>query len=88
MSTQAETTELDGITEGFYAIARQEGPAPFVAVHHADDSELAFMLPTIDWTAWQINVAISVFEKAYASGERYGAASAQRVIREAVGIFH
>lgn len=88
MSTQAEELELDGITEGFYAIAKNASAAPFVAVHHGDDGELAFTLPTINWTAWQINVAITVYEKAYASGERYGAARAQRVIREAVGIFH
>ncbi|MDW9233034.1 hypothetical protein C7S15_8948 (plasmid) [Burkholderia cepacia] len=88
MSTHTDETELDGITEGFFAIARPDGAAPFVAVHHGDDGELAFTLPSLNWTAWQINVAIKVFEKAYACGERYGAACAQRVIREAIGIFH
>lgn len=79
---------IDGITEGFFALVRPEGTAPFVAVHHGDDGELAFTLPTINWTPWQINVAIHVFEKAHARGERYGAANAQRVVREALGIFH
>ncbi|WP_175971940.1 hypothetical protein [Burkholderia sp. BCC0322] len=88
MTTCNDDVEVDGIAEGFFAIVRPEGAASFVAVHHGDDGELAFTLPTINWTAWQINVAISVFEKAHARGERYGAASAQRVIREALGIFH
>ncbi|RXV64182.1 hypothetical protein D1006_41050 [Burkholderia stabilis] len=88
MSTQAEELELDGISEGFYAIAKTATAAPFIAVYHGDDGELAFTLHTIDWTVWQINVAITVYEKAYARGERYGVASAQRGIREALGIFH
>ncbi|MCA8156447.1 hypothetical protein LGM72_30955 [Burkholderia contaminans] len=79
---------IEGITEGFFAIACSERAASSIGVHHGDDGELAFTLPTIDWTAWQINVAIMIYEKAYARGERYGAASAQRVVREALGIFH
>ncbi|CAG2384290.1 MULTISPECIES: hypothetical protein [Burkholderia] len=88
MSYETDELMIDGITEGFFAIACSERAASSIAVHHGDDGELAFTLPTIDWTAWQINVAIMIYEKAYARGERYGAASAQRVVREALGIFH
>ncbi|CAG9219907.1 MULTISPECIES: hypothetical protein [Burkholderia] len=88
MSYPTDELMIESITEGFFAIACSENAAPSIAVHHGDDGELAFTLPTIDWTAWQINVAIKIYEKAYARGERYGAASAQRVIREALGIFH
>ncbi|WP_431229199.1 hypothetical protein [Burkholderia contaminans] len=87
MSTCNDDVEVGGIADGFYALVRPEGPAPFVAVYYGDDGELAFQLPTINWTAWQINVVISVFEKGHARGERYGRASAQRVIRESLGIF-
>lgn len=88
MSYETDELMIEGITEGFFAIACCESAAPSIAVHHGDDGELAFALPTIDWTAWQINVAIKIYEKAYARGERYGAARAQRDIREALGIFH
>lgn len=88
MSTHTDETELDGITEGFFAIAKTATPAPFIAVYHGDDGELAFTLHTIDWAAWQINGVIKVYERAYARGERFGAARAQRGIREALGIFH
>ncbi|KWN65957.1 hypothetical protein [Burkholderia stagnalis] len=88
MSTQTDEAVIDGITEGFFAVAQPGGAGPFVAVHHADDGDLAFTMPTTNWTAWQINVAISVYERAYARGERYGAVKAQRVVREALGIFH
>lgn len=88
MTTQADETVLDGITEGFFSVVHPDAAAPYVAVHHGDDGELAFTLPTINWTAWQINVAIKVYERAYARGERFGAARAQRGIREALGIFH
>ncbi|WP_081068267.1 hypothetical protein [Burkholderia stagnalis] len=88
MSTQTDEVEIDGLTEGFFAVARPGGATPSVAVHHADDGELAFTMPTTNWTAWQINVAVRTYETAYARGERYGAAKAQRVVREALGIFH
>lgn len=88
MSYETDELMIEGITEGFFAIACSERAASSIWVHHGDDGELAFTLPTIDWTAWQINVAIMIYEKAYARGERYGAASAQRVVREALGIFH
>ncbi|MBU9384313.1 hypothetical protein [Burkholderia gladioli] len=88
MSYETDELIIEGIAEGFFAIACSESAEPSVAIHHGDDGELAFTLPTNDWTAWQINVAIKIYEKAYARGERYGVASAQRVIREALGIFH
>lgn len=84
----AEAKEIPGITEAFYAVRHRAGTDEFVAVHHSDDGDLAFTLPNTDWTSRQINAAIAVYERAYARGERYGVAKAQRAIRESLGINH
>ncbi|WP_186260041.1 hypothetical protein [Burkholderia gladioli] len=88
MSNQIEEMEIEGVNDGFYAIAKPTGSCPVVVVYHADDGEQAFTLPTVNWTAWQINRVIGVFEAAFGHGERYGVAKAQRMFREAVGLGH
>ncbi|PEH40467.1 hypothetical protein CRM94_17285 [Burkholderia gladioli] len=85
---EAETEGIPGITEGFYAVRHRAGTKPFIAVHHSDDGGIAFTMPKIRWSSWQINVAIAVYETAFARGERYGAAKAQRAVRESIGITH
>ncbi|WLE64164.1 hypothetical protein GIY62_35490 (plasmid) [Burkholderia plantarii] len=86
MSNHEQTTEIDGITEGFCAARTGEDSAvPRITVMHADDGEIAFTLPSLDWSPWQINAAIKVYEKAYAGGERYGEAKTKRAMREFIG---
>ncbi|ALK35204.1 hypothetical protein [Burkholderia plantarii] len=87
MSNQAKTHHIDGIAEGFFAVTLAEtSAAPLIAVYHADDgSDLAFSLPTLNWSAGQINVVIKVYEQAYAGGERYGEAKTKRAMRELIG---
>ena len=86
MSYNTEELMIDGITEDHFAIARDNGFAPHISVHDADGDTL-FSLPA-GWTAEQINAAIAVYKRGYHHGEKFGTAQAQRVVREALGIFH
>lgn len=88
MSTVANEVVIEGITEGFFAVVPPAEPGSFVAVHHNDDGDLAFTLPTRYWSASRINAVIAAYEKALAQGERYGEAKAQRAFREAIGLGH
>lgn len=88
MSTDVTEVVIEGITEGFFAVVQPAEPGSFVAVHHNDDGDLAFTLPTRCWSASRINAVIAVYEKAFGHGERYGEAKAKRAFREAIGLGH
>ncbi|ACR32938.1 hypothetical protein [Burkholderia glumae] len=87
MNNHAPIRYIDGIAEGFLAVPLAvESAAPVIAVYHADDAcDLAFTLPSLEWSACQINIVIKVYEKAYAGGERYGEAKTKRAMREFIG---
>ncbi|VWC93740.1 hypothetical protein BCO18430_03435 [Burkholderia contaminans] len=86
MSYETDELMIEGITEDHFAISHESEHWPHISVHEADGDGL-FTLPH-GWTAEQINAAIAVYKRGFSHGERFGAAKAQRAIREAIGINH
>lgn len=84
MSYQTDELMIEGITEDYYAIAHNDGFAPHVTVHDSEGDRL-FPLPA-DWSAVQVNAAISAYRQGYDHGEKWGVAKAKRAVREALGI--
>ncbi|MEB2500760.1 hypothetical protein [Burkholderia cenocepacia] len=86
MSYETDELMIEGITEDHFAISHQSGIWKHISVHEVD-GDMLFTLPC-GWTAEQINAAIAVYKRGFSHGEKFGAASAQRIVREALGIFH
>ncbi|CAR57777.1 hypothetical protein UXJ30_35500 [Burkholderia cenocepacia] len=86
MSYETDELMIEGITEDHFAISHESGIWKHISVHDADGEGL-FTLPS-GWTAEQINAAIAVYKRGFSHGEKFGAAHARRIVREALGIFH
>lgn len=84
MSYQNDELLIEGVTQDYYAIAHHDRFAPHITVHDSDGDRL-FSLPA-DWSAAQINAAISAYRQGYEHGEKWGVAKAKRAMREALGI--